>query len=199
MRVSKEKSEENKLALLQAASELFREKGIDGVGVAEVAKAAGLTHGALYAHFPSKDVLVAAAFAYGFEKNLNENKILMKNKTISFDEQLASLFSIETRDRLETGCPMTASASEVARQGVEVSANFKDAFEKTVAIVEKTLSDTLTKSKRRQLAVATVAAQIGAIGVSRAIFKSDSELAEDVLKITKKSIHKVFQADSASS
>jgi len=69
MRVSKEKAAENRVALLQAASRLFRKRGIDGVGVADIAKEAGLTHGALYAHFGSIDALrrmfaaVAAAAA----------------------------------------------------------------------------------------------------------------------------------------
>ena len=62
MFVSKEQTALNRDALLQAASRLLREKGIDGVGVAEIAKEAGLTHGALYKHFPSKDVLAAEAF-----------------------------------------------------------------------------------------------------------------------------------------
>ena len=55
MRVSKEKAGENRVALLQAASRLFRRRGIDGVGVADIAREAGLTHGALYARFKSKD------------------------------------------------------------------------------------------------------------------------------------------------
>ncbi len=59
MRVSKEQAETNRTSLLEAAGRLFNEKGFDGVGVAEVAKEAGLTHGALYAHFPSKDALAA--------------------------------------------------------------------------------------------------------------------------------------------
>src|SRR6202171_4636160 len=60
---TKEKAAENRAALVQAAGRLFRERGIDGVGVAEISKKAGLTHGALYAHFPSKEVLAAEAFA----------------------------------------------------------------------------------------------------------------------------------------
>ena len=55
MKVTKEKSAENRAALVETAARLFRERGIDGVGVAEISKAAGLTHGALYGQFPSKD------------------------------------------------------------------------------------------------------------------------------------------------
>jgi len=68
MKISKEKAAENRQALIQAASRLFKEKGIDGVGVAEISKAAGLTHGALYAHFSSKDELAAEAMGYNAQK-----------------------------------------------------------------------------------------------------------------------------------
>src|SRR5271155_1144645 len=65
MKVSKEQSAENRAALVETAGRLFRERGIDGVGVAEISKAAGLTHGALYGQFPSKQALVAEALAQG--------------------------------------------------------------------------------------------------------------------------------------
>ena len=65
MKVSKEQVAQNREALIQAAARLFRERGIDGVGVAEICKHAGLTHGALYAQFPSKEALAAEALADG--------------------------------------------------------------------------------------------------------------------------------------
>ena len=63
MKVSKEQVAQNREALIQAAARMFREHGIDGVGVAEICKRAGLTHGALYAQFASKNALAAEAFA----------------------------------------------------------------------------------------------------------------------------------------
>jgi TetR/AcrR family transcriptional repressor of nem operon len=71
--VSREQTALNRGSLLQAASRLFREKGIDGVGVAEIAKEAGLTHGALYKHFPSKDVLAAEAFSHAVANKNSES------------------------------------------------------------------------------------------------------------------------------
>src|ERR1700742_1373180 len=114
MRVGKERAAENRVALLRAASRLFRQRGIDGVGVAEVAKAAGLTHGALYAHFPSKDALVAEAFSYGVDTNMAAVQAAAGNRHATFEQNLDELLSPDARDRMETGCPMTASASEVA-------------------------------------------------------------------------------------
>src|SRR5258708_29084227 len=61
MKVSKETSARHREALLAAASRLFREQGFDKVGIAEIAAAADLTHGAFYTHFASKEDLCAAA------------------------------------------------------------------------------------------------------------------------------------------
>ena len=69
MKVTKEKAAQNRATLVQAAGRLFRERGIDGVGVAEICQAAGLTHGALYAQFPSKGALAAEALAAGLDRS----------------------------------------------------------------------------------------------------------------------------------
>jgi len=190
MRVSKEKAAENRIALLRAASQLFRQRGIDGVGVAEVAKAAGLTHGALYAHFPSKEALVAEAFAFGFDSNMVGVREWAEASHRSFDEYLDVLLSTEARDNLETGCPMTASASEIARQGDDVSTRFVNAFEELVSTLEATLMEIKPRAKRRRLAVAAVTAEIGAIAVSRAVAKANPTLAEEVLESTRKTVAK---------
>ena len=68
MKVTKQQAAANRAALVQAADRLFRERGIDGVGVAEISKRAGLTHGALYAQFSSKEALAAEALAYGIDR-----------------------------------------------------------------------------------------------------------------------------------
>ena len=188
MRVSKEKAAENRAALLRAASRLFREHGIDGVGVAEVAKAAGLTHGALYAHFASKDALVAEAFSYGFAQNLDAARASTPDRRRPFEEHLADLFSVEARDNLAGGCPMTASASEIGRQGEDVSNRFAGAFEQVAKALEDTLEDRVPQSERRRLAIAAVAAQIGAVVVSRAVAKANNVLSEEVLEATRETI-----------
>lgn len=182
MRVSKEKAAENRVALLQAASRLFRQRGIDGVGVADIAKEAGLTHGALYAHFPSKDALAAEAFSHGFAGNLANIREWAGNRHPSFEEYLDGYLSPRMRDMLGTGCPMAASASEVGRQDAAVSASFAHAFEAMAALLEDALEKTIPADERRRLAVAAAAAEIGAIAVSRAVAKSDPALSEEVLE-----------------
>ena len=194
MRVSKEKAAQNRVAILDAASRLFRRLGIDGVGVAEIAEEAGLTHGALYAHFPSKDALVAEAFSHGFQGNMAKVRARAGKQRPSFEDHLGGLLSIRMRDNLERGCPLAASASEIGRQGDAVSDRFTQAFAEMVAMFEDSLEPGIPAARKRRLAIAAVAAQIGAIAVSRAVAKTDSALADEVLRSVQQTV-----ADSATS
>lgn len=182
MRVSTEKAAENRNALLQAASKLFRRHGIDNVGVAEIAREAGLTHGALYAHFHSKEEIAAEAFSYGFRCSMDNIK-KWKNKTNpSFEDYSGALISNKMRDNLENGCPLTASASEIGRHGNAISANFLQAFNEMVAMIEKTLNHEIPAPERQQIAITTIAAQIGAITIARAIKKASTVQSDAVIK-----------------
>jgi TetR/AcrR family transcriptional regulator, transcriptional repressor for nem operon len=184
MRVSKEQSETNRTSLLQAAGRLFNEKGFDGVGVAEVAKEAGLTHGALYAHFPSKDALAAEAFSDGIAHRLKS----MRRRKRTFEEYLDAMFSIEHRDNLAEGCPMTASASEIARQGAAVATSFAQAFQETVAVLEESIEDDIPASERRHLAVSALTAQIGAMAVARGVARVAPLLSKEVLRTVRETV-----------
>lgn len=188
MRVSKEKAAENRIALLRAASRLFRQRGIDGAGVADIAKEAGLTQGALYAHFDSKDDLAAEAFAFGFEGNMELARVWAGDRDPRFEEYLGGLLSTRMRDDVETGCPMAASASEIGRQGSAVSASFTDAFKQQAALLEASLEDSIPAAVRRRLALAAAAAEIGGVAVSRAIAKADAALADEILQAVRETL-----------
>jgi TetR/AcrR family transcriptional regulator, transcriptional repressor for nem operon len=189
MFVSKEQAALNRDALLQAASRLFREKGIDGVGVAEIAKEAGLTHGALYKHFSSKDVLAAEALAYAAaNKSYSESR-----RKQSFEERLDAMFSIEHRDNIADRCPMTASASEIARQGATVAASFALVFKAAMADVETSIEGRMPAAQKRQLAISVLAAQIGAMAVARALAHIEPSFSEEVLRC----VHETVKAKPA--
>ncbi|WP_186070536.1 TetR/AcrR family transcriptional regulator [Burkholderia gladioli] len=179
MRVSKEKAAENREALLQAASRLFREHGIDGVGVADIGREAGLTHGALYAHFDSKEALAAAAMARGLEASL-DSMTRSAGEAPDLKRHLDFLFSARMRDSL-VGCPLAASASEAARQGEAVSASFTEGFMGMAEIVEASIDPALPAEQRRRIAFTTIAAQIGAVAAARAIAKVDAALSDELL------------------
>ena len=172
MRVSKEKAAENREALLQAASRLFREHGIDGVGVADIGREAGLTHGALYAHFDSKEALAAAAMARGLEASL-DSMTRSAGEAPDLERHLDFLFSARMRDSL-VGCPL-------ARQGEAVSASFTEGFMGMAEIVEASIDPALPAEQRRRIAFTTIAAQIGAVAAARAIAKVDAALSDELL------------------
>lgn len=182
MKITREKAEENRAALVQAASKLFREKGIDGVGVAEISKAAGLTHGALYAHFQSKEELAAEAFAWSMEQ---ANAKLYANTVDGepdLDLFLDYYLSPQQRDNYAGHCAMAASASEAGRQDVALSANFTESYMVLVRAFERRIAANQPGSDARARAMALVAALVGASAVSRATVKSSPGLSNQVLE-----------------
>jgi TetR/AcrR family transcriptional repressor of nem operon len=92
---------------------------------------------------------------------------------------------------------MTASASEVARQGCAVSASFAQAFEEMVTLLERSLEDGIPTCQRRRLAVVAVAAEIGAIAVSRAVAKTDTALADEVLQAVRETVVEAHEVEKA--
>lgn len=182
MKVTRERAAENRAALIRAASRKFREHGIDGVGVAEIAKCAGLTQGALYAQFESKQGLAVEALAYGLERSVAWLANGPDGRPRSIGDHLDMLVSRGQRDDIGGSCPLAASASEIARQDVGVSACFVTGFEQETAIVEAALQPTATKSTDRQRALTLVAAIIGGIAVARAAAKADPLLSDETLE-----------------
>ena len=188
MKVSKEKAAQNRTALVETAARLFRERGIDGVGVAEIGKAAGLTHGALYAHFPSKEALAAEALAHGLQISHERMTTPHDGHLPSLSELLDSYLSEEKRDDIANGCAMAASASEVGRQDETISARYSEGFELMAAVFEKHLRAQKVKGDPREKAIAISSTLIGAIAASRAVLKAQPELANDILRAVRRAV-----------
>src|SRR5271167_3550999 len=106
MKVTKEKSAENRAALIETAGRMFRERGIDGVGVAEISKAAGLTHEALYAQFPSKQALVAEALGQGLAGSDARMTASKPDGAPTLFDLLDRYLALDHRDNLAGGCAM---------------------------------------------------------------------------------------------
>jgi TetR/AcrR family transcriptional regulator, transcriptional repressor for nem operon len=149
MKVTKEKSAENRAALVETAARLFRERGIDGVGVAEISKAAGLTHGALYGQFPSKQALIAEALAHGIAASQAYMTAPKPHGAPTLSDQLNRYLSLDHRDNLAGGCAMAASASEIGRQDEAISARLAVGFEQMVGSVQAALDATTPTADAR--------------------------------------------------
>src|SRR5262249_49350385 len=109
-RVSKKQAEENHREVIAAAARLFRERGINGVSVPALMAAAGLTHGAFYGHFASKDDLAAAACTYAMEQvGATYGGLLERHggdRRAAFGEFVKRYTSKIHRDNPGAGCPI---------------------------------------------------------------------------------------------
>jgi TetR/AcrR family transcriptional regulator, transcriptional repressor for nem operon len=186
MKVTKEKSIENRRALVRAASKLFRQHGIDGVGVADIGKEAGLTHGALYAQFPSKDALAAEALSEGLRRSYERMAALAKDGEPELGVMLDFFINERHRDNIATGCAMAASGSEIARQGKAVSKSFSEGFDRVARALQEAVKPSALSSTARERALVIAAAEIGAMIVARGIVKSDPKLSDEVLAASRR-------------
>jgi TetR/AcrR family transcriptional repressor of nem operon len=181
MKVTKAKSAENRAALVETAARLFRERGIDGVGVAEISRAAGLTHGALYGQFPSKQALVAEALAHGLASGHARMTAPKRPGAPTLSDYLDRYLSPDHRDNLAGGCAMAASASEIVRQDEGVSARFAEGFEQMVGMIQATLAATTHTADDRARALTITAAMIGSVAIARAAAKSRPDLSNEIM------------------
>ncbi|HEY1682782.1 MAG TPA: TetR/AcrR family transcriptional regulator [Candidatus Tumulicola sp.] len=190
MKVTKEKSAENRRALIHAAGKLFKRHGINGVGVADIGREAGLTHGALYAQFDSKEALAAEALADGLERGY-ERRVKSAGDDFNLSDYLDWYLGKRHRDNLETGCAMTASGSEIARQGKKVSRAFADGFAKFAQNFERSLGDSKSGASDRERALTIASAAIGAVIVSRAVAKAEPKFADDILAASRRIVGEI--------
>jgi TetR/AcrR family transcriptional repressor of nem operon len=154
--------------IVREASRLFRERGFENVSVGEVMKAAGLTHGAFYAHFGSKEELQAAAVAYGQKVSLERMQRSNGKKTKgSYADRY---LSPRHRDNPGDGCTMAALAPEVARSTPELKAAFEQGLREILS----------AKGGDRQEAIFQSAALIGGVVLARAV--RDPQLSDEILR-----------------
>ncbi len=109
MRITKEKKQENHAKIVTVASEMFRERGFDGVGVADLMEKAGMTHGGFYNHFASKEALIAEAAAQGFVETA------ARYAGYSVRDVIDGYISRAHRDARGQGCSAAALSGEAAR------------------------------------------------------------------------------------
>jgi TetR/AcrR family transcriptional repressor of nem operon len=195
VKVTKEKSAEHRAALVETAARLFRERGVDGVGVAEISKAAGLTHGALYGQFPSKQALVAEALTHGMVASQAYMTAAKPHGAPTLSDQLDRYLSLDHRDNLVGGCAMAASASEISRQDKVVSARLAVGFEEMAGSVQAALEATTPAADSRARALTIAAAMIGGVAMARAAAKSRPDLSDEIITALRRVLGEVGGED----
>lgn len=174
MRVSRDQMQANRLRILASASRLFREKGFEAVSVAEVMKAAGLTHGGFYGHFDSKDDLIAQAIAHIFTAQEGGQGDL--------GAYLNAYLSPEHRDSVGEGCPTAALVADIRRQTPAARLAMTEGFRSQIDRIAKAIAAPGADASRRQ-AVGAWAAMVGAVVLARAI--DDPALSGEILDETR--------------
>jgi len=187
MRYSDSHKEETRKKVVRAAAEAVRAKGPDGVGVAEIMAEAGLTHGGFYAHFKSKEALVAAAVEEAFAQS--RRRFARVTEAMTPEQALGTFVdayvSIEHRDNPRRGCPISALSNDLPRQGPAVQAAFDAGVAALIARLEGWLPEPDLVA-RRSLATSLMAEMAGAVALSRAV--SDPALAKQILEASRSRI-----------
>lgn len=186
MKVSREQMAENRRRILDVASRLFREKGFDAVSVAEVMKAAGLTHGGFYGHFSSKDDLVAETIGYVLSHD--------GDGSVDLRAYLDEYLSPRHRDNAAAGCPTAGLAADIRHQTPAARAAMTAGLRSQIERVAKALPN-IDAADRRSAAIGTWAAMVGAVILARAI--DDTVLSDEVLEQTRAWIEATLRPASA--
>jgi len=188
MRYADTRKSETHARLVKIAGRALREKGPNGIAVAEVMREAGLTHGGFYAHFKSKDALVVEALEGVFASS--KRKFLRAVDGLPPRHALASYidFYVSTRHRDDRagGCPVTALNSDLPRQSNSVRKTFDEGLRGLVAGIEQLIKDAGIKGDAEALAASVTSAMAGAVAISRAV--SDRYLSDQMLATARESI-----------
>jgi len=186
MKVSREQAAQNRERIIAAAAQLFRERGFEGIGVADLMKEAGLTHGGFYGHFSSKDHLIAEASARALTSSL---ALLSNVAERASGDPLSALagayLTSRHRDNPGAGCLLAALGPDVSRQGPAVRRAVTDHIRSAVELLTK-LVPGKSRAARRQMAISTYATLVGAMVMARAV--DDRELSQEILDAGRASV-----------
>lgn len=183
MKVSKTQAQANRARVVETASTLFRERGYDGVGVADLMAAAGFTHGGFYKQFRSKADLMAESAACGM------SQIAALTVGVNMADFVRYYLSREHRDARATGCTMAALGGDAARQPEAVRATFAAGIESLAAALLQAPepSDETDPAQVRAECLSRLAHVVGALVMSRAC-PDDSPLADEILTVCRERI-----------
>src|SRR5450756_1632657 len=180
MRYSREHKLETHARIVKKASVRLREKGAHGVGVADLMKDAGLTHGGFYAHFDSREALVIEAFSYAMERSTERWRKLAEQTPP--DKRLATIVNSYLtplhRDDPGHGCAIPTLGAEIARENPKTRKAFAAKLEQMIDMLAEQIPDQPSKAARKQ-AMAAIATMMGTLVLAR--IAGNGEFSDEIL------------------
>ena len=181
MRYSREHKQETHARIVRKAAVRLREKGAHGVGVADLMKEAGLTHGGFYAHFDSRDALVIEAFGYAMDRSIEHWRKLAEETPP--DRRLAAIvesyLTPAHRDDPGHGCAITSLGAEVARESPKTRRAFAAKVEQLIDLMADQITDVPRKAARKQ-AAGILAGMMGSLVLAR--IAGSGEFSDEILQ-----------------
>lgn len=198
-RISRQQKELNRERIVAAAGQGFKARGIDGMGIDELMKTAGMTHGGFYNHFASKDDLAVEVLNKGFTDSLDTVAEVIDGHARSARAALHALvdayLSTEHRDHPESGCPSAALAADAGRHGLQAQSEYQRGLHGYIAAFTDLLQTSarqnntkLDPRRAREQAIALFSQMVGAQLIARAIAQADPELSDEVLASNSKAL-----------
>jgi TetR/AcrR family transcriptional regulator, transcriptional repressor for nem operon len=181
VKVSNEKVAEHREALLATAKRLLQERGFDGAAVSEISRAAGLTQGALYGQFKSKDALAAEAIRKAFADGVAAWGALRGQGPDALTGFLNTYLCQEHLQDPGQGCVLAACVSEVSRQDPAIGEAYAEGFRHLADMVRQVLPAEIPPAEARARTLALLTGVVGSISVARALEKADPDLAVEIL------------------
>jgi TetR/AcrR family transcriptional repressor of nem operon len=192
-RITKEDKARNRQNILDAAGRMFRSQGIDAVGVAELMKEAGLTHGGFYNHFASKNDLAVEVCGASFATSLGGLARAVEDgpgeSGSPLERVVDGYLSAAHRDAEDGGCPSASLVVDAGRHSEAVQSAYADGVEGYLAgfaaefqrEAEEDGRD-LDPAEARQRAVRLLSELVGAVAISRAVRHVQPELSDEILR-----------------
>ena len=165
--------------IVAKAAIMLRERGIDGLSVADLMQAAGLTHGGFYRHFASKDALVAEATTAAFASFVEriERGVATDGPACALRDYVSNYLSLGHVANPAAGCPIAAYGTDVARQGTSVREAYAQGLDRMCSAIAGCFADPPTQSRR--LAREIISTMVGTVVTARAT--GDQRLAKSYL------------------
>ena len=180
MKVTREQASQNRDRVLEVAGRLFRERGFDGIGVADLMKSAGLTHGGFYGQFASKEELMAETCTRSFDNSVDIwNTVAARADGNALAAVMQAYLSKQHRDNPGDGCVMATLGADAARQGGSLRHAVGEGTRKLLDLFTGFAPGRI-KALKRERAVVAYASMVGALILARAV--DDEALSDEILQ-----------------